>query len=177
MLDVRSERLARRFRLWDTDGNGHVDRSDFENEGRRIVAAFGEDERSPRARAVMDAYLAMWEYLAAKAHVDPDGTLSAKQFDRVAQTEIILMGDTGFSAVLRPTLSATLDLCDTDGDRQINPVEFRNWIEAIGVTKPHAEEAFYQIDENHDGQLSIDELSQAVRDYHAGILDIPLLGR
>jgi hypothetical protein len=177
MLDVRSERLARRFRLWDTDGNGHVDRSDFENEGRRIVAAFGEDEDSPRGRAVLDAYLAMWDYLAAKANVSADSVLSAKQFDRVAQTEIILMGDTGFSAVLRPALSATLDLCDADGDRQINPAEFRNWIEAIGVTKPHAEEAFDQIDGNHDGRLSIDELAQAVRDYHAGILDIPLLGR
>ena len=36
---------------------------------------------------------------------------------------------------------------------------------------------FDTIDENHDGQLSIDELAQAVRDYHAGLLDIPLLGR
>ncbi|WP_144121250.1 EF-hand domain-containing protein [Catellatospora sichuanensis] len=177
MLDVRSERLARRFRLWDTDGNGHVDRSDFEAEGKRIVAAFGEDEQSPRGRAVLDSYLAMWEYLAAKAGLEPGGTLSAKQFDRIAQTEIILMGNTGFSTVLRPTISATLDLCDTDGDGQVNPAEFRRWIEAIGVTKPHAEEAFDQIDENHDGQLSIDELAQAVRDYHAGLLDIPLLGR
>ncbi|MDI1464655.1 EF-hand domain-containing protein [Catellatospora sp. KI3] len=177
MLDVRSERLARRFRLWDTDGNGHVDRSDFEAEGRRIIAAFGEDERSPRGRAVLDAYLTMWDYLAAKAGVPPEGSLNAKQFDRIAQTEIILMGNTGFSTVLRPTISATLDLCDVDGDGQVNPAEFKCWVEAIGVTKPHAEEAFDQIDADHDGQLSIDELAQAVRDYHAGLLDVPLLGR
>jgi Ca2+-binding EF-hand superfamily protein len=170
-------RLARRFELWDTDGDGIIDRADFELEAHRIVEAFGEDDKSPRGRAVIDAYLAMWNYLSTKANVGPQGSLSAKQFEQVAQLEIIEPGNLGFSRVLRPTVSATIDLCDTDGDGQINPKEFKRWIDAIGVDQSQADAAFRQIDVNGNGQLSIEELMQAVREYYAGTFDIPLLGR
>lgn len=177
MLTKVRTRLARRFELWDVDGNGRVDRADFDLEAHRIVDAFDEDDSSPRGRAVIDAYLAMWDYLATKAKVGPNGSLSATQFERVAQLEIIEPGNVGFSGVLRPTVSAALDLCDTDGDGQISPNEFKRWIDAIGVDQSEADAAFRQIDVNGDGQLSVEELIQAVREYYAGTLDIPLLGR
>ena len=48
---VQDIRLARRFELWDADGDGAVDRSDLETEARRILRAFGEREGAPRGRA------------------------------------------------------------------------------------------------------------------------------
>ena len=55
------ERLSKRFELWDTDGNGQIDRSDFQSEATHIVAAFGESVDTPRGHAVADAFNQLWE--------------------------------------------------------------------------------------------------------------------
>ncbi|MER5618929.1 EF-hand domain-containing protein [Streptomyces sp. NPDC002215] len=66
---------------------------------------------------------------------------------------------------------------DVDGDGQVNPAEFKSWIDAIGVQDVNRQETFAQIDTDGGGQLSIEELVQAVRSYHLGDIDVPLLGR
>ncbi|MFB7032399.1 EF-hand domain-containing protein, partial [Streptomyces sp. NPDC056295] len=71
---------------------------------------------------------------------------------------------------------AIVELVDVDGDGQVNPAEFKSWLDAIGVEGIDSAEVFAQIDANGDGQLSVEELVQAVRAYHLGDLDVPLLG-
>lgn len=61
--------------------------------------------------------------------------------------------------------------------KEVNPAEFKMWLDAIGVSNTEAAEAFRQIDANGDGQLSVSELVQAVPAYHLGEIDVPLLGR
>jgi Ca2+-binding EF-hand superfamily protein len=174
---VQEQRLTQRFKLWDTDGNGRIERADYEAEARNILKAFGEPEDGTRGRAVIDAYLKMWEYLADKSGVGSRGSMTAEQFNEVAAKEILAKGNTGFSKVMRPTITAIVTMCDTDGDGQVNPGEFRRWLDAVGVPKAQHEESFRRMDTNNNGYLSVDELVQAVRDYHEGTLDVPLLGR
>ncbi|AHH95179.1 hypothetical protein GCM10010174_55560 [Kutzneria viridogrisea] len=173
---VKNERLRKRFEKWDTNGDGQVDRADYLSEADRIVSAFGEDPSTPQARALKDAFAGMYDYLADKAGVGAAGSMSVDQFQEVVQAQLFAEGDAGFSRVVRPTISAIVGLCDVDGDGQINPEEFHKWLEAVGVDRSSAVESFRAIDTNGDGQLSVDELVQAVRDYHFGTLDVPLLG-
>jgi len=174
---VVQERLGRRFELWDSDGNGRIDKSDFQSEAQKIVKAFGEKADGPRAHAVVDAFMQMWDFLSTKAGVGPNGSLSASDFGQVAQKEIIEPGNSGFATALRPTIRAIIDLCDTDGDGQVSPTEFATWLRAIGVDQSQANAAFQAIDTNGDGNLDTEELLQAIRQYHQGENDIPLLGR
>jgi Ca2+-binding EF-hand superfamily protein len=174
---VRNDRMQQRFDLWDTDNDGKITRDDYQAEARRILKGFGEPEASPRARALVEAYTAMWDHLAAAAGVGPDGSLTPQQFQDVCEQEVFSHGPTGFASVVRPTIQAMVSIADTDGDNQINPQEFRNWLKAIGVDQTHADQAFQEIDTNGDGQLQIDELVSAVRRHNFGELDIPLLGR
>ncbi|MDA0568084.1 EF-hand domain-containing protein [Streptomonospora sp. S1-112] len=167
------DRLNERFSFWDNNGDGQIDRSDFEAEAREIIRSLNEDEASPRARAVLDAYTQMWDYLASKAG---KSSLNAEEFAQVAEAEIISQGDAGFSRVLRPTIRAIVDLLDTDGDSRVSPDEFTRWLGAIGV-QSDSSEIFRQIDTNGNGYLTVDELLAAVRDYHLGRNDVPLLGR
>lgn len=177
MTTAASEkRLVRRFALWDVDRDGRIERTDFQAEAERIIQAFGEDTTSPRGRGVMDAYLNMYDFLASKAGVGNEG-LDLQQFIDVVKREMINKGNSGFARVLRPTIRAIVDLCDVTGDGAINPTEFRRWIEAIGAESgADADESFRRMDVNGNGTLSVDELVEAVKQYHFGQSDTALLG-
>jgi Ca2+-binding EF-hand superfamily protein len=174
---VQQDRLARRFDLWDNDRNGRIERSDYEAEARTILGNFGEPESSPRGKALLDAYLAMWDFLARQAGVGRDGALDKQTFVQVAERSVLQHGDSGYAAVVRPCIRAIVDMCDTDGDGQVNRNEWKKWADAIGLSSQEAEAAFRGIDADGDGQLTVDELVQAVNDFHAGRSDVELLGR
>ncbi|GAA2786732.1 EF-hand domain-containing protein [Crossiella cryophila] len=173
---VKNERQIQRFKKWDVNGNGRIERSDYEAEARRIINAFGENETSPRGRAVLDAFIGMFEYQATEAGVGAHGSLTEQQFLDVNEKLMFRDGDVGFSRLLRPTIRAIVDLCDTDGDGEVNPAEFKKWMKAIGVPVSDADASFRAIDSNGNGSLSVEELVNAVRDFHNGTLDVPLLG-
>ena len=174
---VQDSRLKRRFQLWDANGDGTIDRTDYETEARRLLQNFGEQEGSPKGRRLFTAYLSMWDKLAEMTGVGPYGAVTEEQFMQAADSEVVRGGDAGFDRSLRPTIEAIVDLCDTDGDRKVSPQEFAKWLQAIGVDKATADEAFRKLDANRDGFLDTDELINAVREYHEGRLDVPLLGR
>ncbi|MGH3250892.1 MAG: EF-hand domain-containing protein [Trebonia sp.] len=172
---ITRERLEKRFRLWDANHDGLIDRSDFETEASQLVRAFGEHENSPRASQVHSAFGQLWDYLAEK--VGPGTTsMTLDQFEKVSLQEIIIPGDAGFSKVLRPMIQAVAALCDTNGDNRIDPSEFGKWLRAIKADPAQADSLFRDVDANGDGYLSIDELVGAIQAYHEGKLDVSLLG-
>ncbi|MBW4718453.1 EF-hand domain-containing protein [Saccharothrix obliqua] len=173
---VKNERLDKRFDKWDVDGNGTIERADLENEAQRILKAFGEAPTSPQGRAVVDAFRGLYEYLAERAGVGATGKLDRTRFQQIVETEVFEGGDAGFGRVVRPTIQAILNLCDTDGDGEISRPEFTRWLNAIGVDRSQADEAFRKIDTNGNGSLTVDELVTAVKEFHFGTLDVELLG-
>lgn len=174
---VQDSRLKRRFQLWDANGDGTIDRTDYETEARRLLQNFGEQESSPKGRKLFSAYLSMWDKLAEMTGVGPYGAVTEEQFMQAADSEVVRGGDAGFDRSLRPTIEAIVDLCDTDGDGEVSPQEFQRWLKAAGVDAKQAETAFARIDNDGSGRLTVEELVVAVRDYHQGKNDIPLLGR
>ncbi|MET8969664.1 EF-hand domain-containing protein [Streptomyces hydrogenans] len=175
---VQLDRVQKRFDLWDVNGDGQIDRADWDAEAQRILQAFGEAPGTPAAHALTDAYLGMWGFFADKAGIDEQtGALTPEQFHHIAEEHVLENGGAGFGRVVQPTIQAIVELVDVDGDGQVNPAEFKAWLDAIGVHDINPLEAFAQIDANGDGQLSVEELVQAVRAYHLGDIDVPLLGR
>ncbi|MDQ0791261.1 Ca2+-binding EF-hand superfamily protein [Streptomyces sp. B3I7] len=175
LTGTQRKRLEQRFDLYDTNEDGRIDRADLEREAQRIVRAFGEHESSPRAQALLHAYPQMFDYLVARADLAAGSAMTKEQFVDIAAREMLQHGAAGFGKVLRPSIRAMVDLCDTDGDGEVSPDEFGTWLEAISGDID-AVRAFEEIDANGDGRLSVDELVTAVGHYHEGKQDAPLLG-
>lgn len=170
------ERVSQRFSLWDTDNDGVIDSSDFENEAKKILDSFGASADTARGRAVSDAYAQLWRSLSAAGGVPTSGSLTVDQVSTIGAA-LFSGGQAAFGETVRPVIRSIADLCDTDGDGQISPDEFGHWMDAIGVDDNSTQEAFNSIDSDGDGFLSVDELVNAVRDFHLGKLHVPLLGR
>ncbi|WP_055482362.1 EF-hand domain-containing protein [Sphaerimonospora mesophila] len=172
--DVReSTRLEERFRLWDIDGNGVIERSDFESEAEGIINRLGV-QGTARGAELKQAYLDMFDRLASAAGTS---RISKDKFLQVADQEIISKGDAGFASVVRPTIQAIVNVLDVDGDGEVSQAEVVKWFDAIGLERSVTDRAFQELDANGDGKLSVTELVDAVRDYHLGKHDVPLLGR
>lgn len=173
---VANERLKKRFDQWDTNGSGTLERSDFEQEASRIVSAFGKPASSPEAHALRDALVSLYEYQAKEAGVGPNGSIDESQFMRVNEKLMFSQGEAAFNRVLSPVVKAIIGLCDQNADGKINQEEFRAWLRGIGVPDSQAAEAFREIDTSGDGELTEQELLAAVRKFHFGKLNVPLLG-
>lgn len=145
MTSTMHERIEQRIAMWDTNGDGNLDRSDFETEGKRIVQSFGEPENSPKGHAVISAYSARWNALADAAGVGSDRSVTCEQAVDVTE-QVLAKGAGGFAALARPTVRAIVDLCDSDGDGKVSRAEFGRWMDACGVDESAAQESFNKID-------------------------------
>ncbi|MFW6640945.1 EF-hand domain-containing protein [Nocardiopsis algeriensis] len=167
-----TDRLEERFRLWDANSNGVIERSDFEQEADEIIERLGT-VGAAGSTALKDAYLGMFDRLAQAAGTQ---AISKKKFVEVAEREIIGRGDVGFAEFVQPTIQAIVTLLDADGDGEVDATEMAKWFAAIGVDADNTAQAFNALDTDGNGRLSTGELVAAVRDYHLGRNDIPLLG-
>jgi Ca2+-binding EF-hand superfamily protein len=172
---IANDRLKQRFEKWDSDGSGVLERSDFEQEAQEVIRAFGADSNSREGQAVKRAFNDLYDYQANQAGVGPNGRIPLEQFLAVNE-RVMQQGDTGFDRMLRPVVKSLIGLCDDNHDGSINQSEYAKWLKAIGVDGSTAKSTFAQIDLDGDGELSEDELLAAVREFHMGNLDVPLLG-
>ena len=173
---ITTDRLRQRFAKWDVDGSGALERVDFEREAERVAGAFGAEPKSKEARALRDAFRNLFDFHAREAGVPANGSVSEEQFIRINEKLMFSEGEASFNRVLRPVMQAIIGLCDRNDDGMINQEEFLTYLQGVGVDESSARDAFRQIDTDNSGELSVDELLAAVRDFHYGKLDVPLLG-
>ncbi|WP_433869045.1 EF-hand domain-containing protein [Saccharopolyspora sp. CA-218241] len=174
--DIANERLRKRFARWDQNSNGTLEQADFEKEAAQIAQAFGKSADSAEAQALHAAFAGMFRHLAVEAGAGADGMLSEEDFVRVTQKLMFQDGEEAFNTVLGPVMRSIVGLCDKNADGQINADEFVAWLGAVGVDSAQAADAFRQVDTNGNGELSIEELLEAVRNFHFGRLEVELLG-
>jgi Ca2+-binding EF-hand superfamily protein len=175
MASAEHEWLQHHFESLDVDSDGRLELEEWEAPARRILESLGEPSASPRAQAVVTSYQKMWNYLAGQAGTG-NSTLTLGQFELVLDSHIVNPDDTDFSEVLRNAITAVAGLFDRDAKGAVTPEGFTSWMGALGADASKAQETFSQIDLDDDGDLTVDELVQAVRDYHVGKLDVSVLG-
>lgn len=173
---IANDRLRKRFAQWDSDGTGTLERTDFEKEAVQIAQAFGKSPKDAEAKALRDALTGLFEHLAREAGISTTGSLSEDEFVRITEKLIFEDGESAFNDALGPVVRGIVGLCDKNADGQINATEFASWLTAVGVDRSQAAEAFVTLDTDASGELSVDELLAAVREFHFGRLDVELLG-
>lgn len=159
--------MARLFGAYDADGNGYVERRDFEILAERINRNFS-DTGSPRASAVTTALQDVWEGMAARMDADGDHGISLDEFIADKLEAARDGGDASRTRRREDVRRRLFEALDRDGDGRVSLDEHQGFFGAFGVSAADAAKAFNRLDTDRDGFLSVDEMVEATLEYITG---------
>ncbi|MGH8791202.1 MAG: EF-hand domain-containing protein [Stackebrandtia sp.] len=161
---LHDRKLIRRFELMDADHDGQLEREDYEALAERLVQGLDAPPESPKARAVQDTYGRFWDEYISRMDADGDGKVTKQEYIKAIDRQSF--DQAAFDRAFKPHFQAVARLCDTDDDGMVSREEFARMMRVHGVSAQEASASFEQIDQDHDGTLSVDELVNAARNYY-----------
>ncbi|GGX62954.1 EF-hand domain-containing protein [Streptomyces minutiscleroticus] len=165
MVSTENERrIAARFATFDQDGNGYIDREDFNAASKAVLAEFGTAARSDKGQALYAGAEAFWQGMAGIADRDGDQRISRGEFVNGA-VERLRDNPGRFAEIARPFLHAALDVADGDGDGAATVEETARVLKALGLDKDAAAAAAGTLDADADGRVREEEAVTAFARY------------
>ncbi|MFD5559021.1 EF-hand domain-containing protein [Streptomyces sp. NPDC127068] len=156
------DRLRFRFALLDADGNGVLERSDFETLAERVIAASGVEESTRKAAAVREAHLAYWQGLSDQADSNNDGVVDFDEYVAVVHQQET------FEQYVRPYIRALVALADGDDDGWVGHDAFSAIMTAVGFPRANSEAAFADFRSLEGGQLSTTFWGHVITGFYTG---------
>jgi Ca2+-binding EF-hand superfamily protein len=157
-------RIAARFATFDQDGNGYIDRADFNAAAKAVLAEFATTARSDKGQALYGGAEAFWQGMAGIADRDGDQRITRDEFVGGAVKRLRDNPDR-FAEIARPFLHAALAVADPDGAGTASVGATARVLKALGVSEDIAAEAAASLDADADGKVSESEIVTAFARY------------
>ncbi|MFE3327774.1 EF-hand domain-containing protein [Streptomyces sp. NPDC059176] len=162
-------KIAHRFAEFDQDGNGYIDRADFNKAAAVVLAEFGVTARSDRGQALYSGAEAFWQGMAGIADVDGDQRVTREEFVTGA-VKRLRDNPHRFAEIARPFLHAVIAVADEDGSG-VTTSGAERVLRALGVAQDVAATAAAVLDADGDGRIGEEELLAAFAAYY--VMDEP----
>lgn len=160
------KKLARRFKTYDHDGNGYIEKADFEQFVAALCAEFGHATGTPAYQQLYGCAMPVWQHLVAAADANADGQISESEYKH-SFANGLLDTPTFFDQVYTPFNEAIIAIIDADGDGKINiEEEVRYKRVTMNVAEADVRAAFQEIDTDGDGYITIAEKLASIRHYY-----------
>jgi Ca2+-binding EF-hand superfamily protein len=157
-------RIAARFATFDQDGNGYIDRADFNAAAKAVLNEFGTAARSEQGQALYAGGEAFWQGMAGIADRDGDQRITREEFVGSAVKRLRDNPDR-FAEIARPFLHAALAVADADRDGVATVQETVRVLKALGVHEDIAQAAAVTLDADGDGKVGEAEIVSAFARY------------
>ncbi|MCX4233658.1 EF-hand domain-containing protein [Streptomyces sp. NPDC020707] len=165
MVSTEYERkIAARFAGFDQDGNGYIDREDFNTATKALLAEFGTTARCDKGQALYIGAEAFWQGMAGIADRDGDQRITREEFVNGAVKRLRDNPDR-FAEIARPFLDAALAVADADGDGSVTLDETVRILKALGVPEDTAATAAGALDSDADGVVTEPDIVSAFARY------------
>ncbi|KOG36930.1 EF-hand domain-containing protein [Streptomyces resistomycificus] len=157
-------RIAARFATFDQDGNGYIDREDFNVAAKALLTEFGTAARSDKGQALYLGAEAFWQGMAGIADRDGDQRITQDEFVGGA-VKRLRDNPERFAEIARPFLHAALAVADPDGDGAATVEDTARVLRILGVPQEVARSAATAIDTDGDGRIGENEIVTALARY------------
>jgi Ca2+-binding EF-hand superfamily protein len=157
-------RIAARFTGFDQDGNGYIDREDFNAATKAVLAEFATTARSDKGQALYVGAEAFWQGMAGIADRDGDQRITREEFVSGAVKRLRDNPDR-FAEIARPFLHAALAIADTDGDGTATVEDTARVLRSLGVGEDIARATAAALDPDGDGKVGEGEIVPAFARY------------
>jgi Ca2+-binding EF-hand superfamily protein len=159
-------KLTRRFGTYDLDGDGVIERRDFQGAAEAMAEEFDQKPGTAARERLTSLCLGLWEHLAAAADHDGDGRISEAEY-KAAFHAGLLERPESFDVGYVPFLHAIMDIADADGDGRLTCEEHVRWTGALmNLPATEAREIAARLDSDGDGLIERDDLLAAIREYY-----------
>ncbi|GGR11774.1 calcium-binding protein [Streptomyces cinereoruber] len=154
-----NDRVRLVFSLFDADGNGYLEPSDFELMGKRTVAALPAAGEKAAAR-LLDAFRRYGDTLLSELDADGDGRVSPEEFTAV------VLDPRRFDAAVDEFADALSTMGDVRGDGFVARPDFLALMTAIGFDRPNIEALFEVLGPVDGDRVPVAVWADAIRDYY-----------
>ncbi|MFF1925642.1 EF-hand domain-containing protein [Streptomyces sp. NPDC058221] len=146
-------KIAFRFAAFDQDGNGYIDRADFNAAAARLLTEFGTTARCDKGQALYSGAEAFWQGMAGIADVDGDQRVTREEFVGGA-VKRLRDNPERFAEIARPFLRAAIAVADQeDGGAAAVPAVERA-LRVLGASPDAAAFAAQSLDADRDGRIA-----------------------
>ncbi|MGW1890007.1 EF-hand domain-containing protein [Streptomyces sp. NPDC002004] len=157
-------RIAARFATFDQDGNGYIDRQDFNGAAKALLGEFGVAARSDKGQALYGGAEAFWQGMAGIADRDGDQRITREEFVNGA-VKRLRDNPERFAGIARPFLHAALAVADGDGDGMATVPETERALHVLGVGDELAVAVAGALDADGDGLVREADVVTAFAQY------------
>ncbi|MFR9797935.1 EF-hand domain-containing protein [Streptomyces sp. MS06] len=165
MVSSEYERkIAARFATFDQDGNGWIDRADFDAAAKAVLAEFGVAARSDRGQSLYAGAEAFWQGMAGMADRDGDQRIGREEFVTGA-VKRLRDNPERFAEIARPFLHAALAVADSNGDGAATVGDTTRALRALGVPEGVARTTAAALDGDRDGRIGETDIVPAFARY------------
>ncbi|MFF7470921.1 EF-hand domain-containing protein [Streptomyces sp. NPDC008092] len=157
-------RIAARFATFDQDGNGWIDREDFNSAAKALLAEFEVPARSDKGQALYAGAEAFWQGMAGMADRDGDQRITRQEFVSGA-VKRLHDNPERFGEIARPFLHAALALADTADTGTATVADTARVLGVLGVAPELARAIASGLDTDGDGSVAEAEIVPAFARY------------
>ncbi|MEU6775501.1 EF-hand domain-containing protein [Streptomyces sp. NPDC046759] len=157
-------RIAARFATFDQDGNGWIDREDFNAAAKALLAEFAVPARSDKGQALYAGAEAFWQGMAGIADRDGDQRITREEFVTGA-VKRLRDNPERFAEIARPFLHAALAVADTDADGRLTVADTARVLRVLHVPGDLADATAGALDADADGTVTEADVIPAFAGY------------
>ncbi|MGW0879877.1 EF-hand domain-containing protein [Streptomyces sp. NPDC002671] len=157
-------RIAARFATFDQDGNGWIDREDFNAAAKALLAEFAVTARSDKGQALYAGAEAFWQGMAGIADRDGDQRITRQEFVSGA-VKRLRDNPERFAEIARPFLHAALAVADPDAGGHPTVDDTARVLRVLHVPEQTARMVAAALDTDGDGRIGESDIVPAFARY------------
>ncbi len=163
LTPLQTKKLTNLFKLYDTDGNGHLDESDYVRVAQNAANAIGYQPGTAEYNTLYTSYMGIWQGVRQLADPNNTGQLTQATFltgyaNLISQKEL-------FGAVILGMAKTMIELQDRNKDGKVEQDEHVAYAMAHNISHAAALESFRRLDRDGDGYLTRTELEQNIEEF------------
>ena len=164
LTELQTKKWTRLFQVYDADGNGVVEKNDFEEIFQNLAKARNLTTGTPEYEQLHGKFMEDWEYLRKDADKNNDGKVQLAEWlehgDRRINSSDMYQTNIDLA-------NQIFELLDLNGDGVITVEEYKTIVSSWRISENVAVENFPKLDLNGDGGITKDELQELVRQFHS----------
>lgn len=163
LTDLQKRKWTRLFKVYDANGNGTVEKADFEQIFHNLAGARDLSPSTPEYEQLHAKFMEDWEYLRQDADKNNDGQVELEEWLEHGDRRI---NSPDMYQTNQDMANDVFELLDLNGDGSISLEEYKIVYRGWRIPADLAEEIFPKLDLNGDGSISKDEFVELVRQFH-----------